>query len=174
MIVSIAAVEESCFRWGLKRTGCEGGETWKAVIIGACSSYKTSDMTFWGFGSKLRCVSTMVYVLDTDTPMSQPHANQFAMVTKAPPVAQLVKNPPASAGDVRDMGWIPGSGRFPGERNGNPLQYSCLENSRDRGAWWAIVHRVATSWIWLSDWACTHTTITWDMRPVNQSFFLGF
>ena len=47
----------------------------------------------------------------------------------------MVKNPPANAGHVRDMGSIPGSGRSPGEGNGNPLQYSCLENPVDRGAW---------------------------------------
>ena len=46
----------------------------------------------------------------------------------------MVKNLPANAGDARDVGLIPGSGRSPGERNGNPLQYSCLENSMDRGA----------------------------------------
>ena len=45
----------------------------------------------------------------------------------------MVKNPPANAGDARDLGSIPGSGRFPGDGNGNPLQYSCLENSMDRG-----------------------------------------
>ena len=49
-----------------------------------------------------------------------------------------VKNLPASTGDARDMGSIPGSGRFPGEENGNPLQYSCLKNSMDREAWQAI------------------------------------
>ena len=54
-------------------------------------------------------------------------------------VAQLVKNLPANAGDV---GLVPGSGRSPGERNGNPLQYSCLGNSMDRGAWWATDHGV--------------------------------
>ena len=48
-------------------------------------------------------------------------------------MAQTVKNPPANAGDVRGMGLIPGSGRSPGEGNGNPLQYSCLGNSMDRG-----------------------------------------
>ena len=49
-----------------------------------------------------------------------------------------VKNPPANAGDARDLGLILGSGRFPGERNGNQLQYSCLKNSTDRGAWHAM------------------------------------
>ena len=53
------------------------------------------------------------------------------------------KNPPASAGDARDDGSIPGSGRFPGGEHGNPLQYSCQENPMVRGAWWATVHKVA-------------------------------
>ena len=57
----------------------------------------------------------------------------------------VVKNPPASAGDIRDMSLIPGPGRSPGVGNGNPLQYSCLENPMDRGAWQVIVHRVAQS-----------------------------
>ena len=48
-----------------------------------------------------------------------------------------------SAFNSGDLGLIPGLGRFPGEGNGNPLQYSCLENSMDRGAWWAIVHGIA-------------------------------
>ena len=55
----------------------------------------------------------------------------------------LVKNPPANEGDVRDMGLVPGSGRYPVEGHGNPLQYTYLENPMDRGAWQAIVHRVA-------------------------------
>ena len=60
-------------------------------------------------------------------------------------VALVVKNPPVSAGDVRDVGLFPGLGRSPGEGHGNPLQYSCLENPMDRGAWLAMVHRVAKS-----------------------------
>ena len=54
----------------------------------------------------------------------------------------VVKNPPANAGDVRDTDSIPDSGRSPGEGNGNPLQYSCLENPLGRGVWRAAVHRV--------------------------------
>ena len=57
----------------------------------------------------------------------------------------MVRNLPANTGDSGDAGSIPGSGRFPGEENGNPLQYSCLENSIDRGAWPTTVHRVAES-----------------------------
>ena len=55
----------------------------------------------------------------------------------------VVNNPPANTGDVRDLGLIPGLGRSPAGGNGNPLQYSCLENPRDRGTWWATVHGVA-------------------------------
>ena len=61
----------------------------------------------------------------------------------------MVKNPPVNAGeagDTGDMDLILGLGRSPGGGNGNPLQYSGLENPMDRGAWWAIVHRVAKSW----------------------------
>jgi len=57
----------------------------------------------------------------------------------------VVKNPPANAGDSRNMGSIPGSGRSPGAGNGNPLQCSCLENPMDRGAWHAAICRVAKS-----------------------------
>ena len=56
-------------------------------------------------------------------------------------VALVVKNPPANVGDIRDASSIPGLGRLPGIGNGNPLQYSGLENPMDRGAWQAAVHR---------------------------------
>ena len=57
---------------------------------------------------------------------------------------------------VRDPGSIPGLGISPGEGNSNPLQYSCLENPMDRGAWWTIIHGVTKSWIWLKQLS-THT-----------------
>ena len=57
----------------------------------------------------------------------------------------VAKNLPANAGDAEDMGLVPGSGRFPGGGHGNPLQYSCLENPMDRGAWQATVHGVTKS-----------------------------
>ena len=60
-------------------------------------------------------------------------------------MAPVVKNLPANAEDVRDAGLIPGLGRFPGGGHGNPLQYSCLENSMDRGAWRSTVHGVTKS-----------------------------
>ena len=58
-------------------------------------------------------------------------------------------NGKASAYNAGDLGSIPGSGRSPGEGNGNPIQYSCLENPMDGGAWWATVHGVAQSWLCL-------------------------
>ena len=61
-------------------------------------------------------------------------------------VAQVVKNLPDKAGDIGDLGSIPGSGRFTGGEYGNPLQYSRLENPMDRGAWRATVRGVAESW----------------------------
>ena len=71
-------------------------------------------------------------------------------------MAVVVKNLPTNAGDLRDTGSIPGSGRSPGEGNGNPLQYSCLGNPKNRQAWWAIElgsRRVGHDW---SDLAHTH------------------
>ena len=61
------------------------------------------------------------------------------------PGGSMVKNPPANAGDTGDTGSIPGLGRSPGGGNGNPLQYSCLENPMDRRAWWATFHGVLPS-----------------------------
>ena len=65
------------------------------------------------------------------------------MYIRVSQVALLVKSPPANAGDIREMGLIPGSRRSPGVGDGNPLQYFCLENPMDREAWQATVHRVA-------------------------------
>ena len=70
------------------------------------------------------------------------------MLFKGFPGGSVVKNLPANAGDI---GLISGSGRSPGEGNGNPLQYSCLENPMDREAWWAPVLGVTRSWTQLSD-----------------------
>ena len=73
-------------------------------------------------------------------------------------MAPVVKNPPANAGDVRDTGSIPGLGRYPGGGHGNPLQYSCLENPMDRGAWWATVHGVTKSLTQLKNLSTAHNT----------------
>ena len=87
------------------------------------------------------------------------------------PGGTVAKNPPAGAADQRDAGSIPGLGSSPGGWHDNPLQYACLDNTMDRGAWWATVHGVANSRTRLS----THTKkinkslvmmhkITWRMR----------
>ena len=68
-----------------------------------------------------------------------------------PPDGSVVKKLAVNAGDVGDMGSIPGSGRSPGGGNSNPFQYSSLENSMGRGAWWATIHGVAKSQTGLSD-----------------------
>ena len=66
------------------------------------------------------------------------------------PGGSVVKNPPAHVGDAGDVCSIAGWGRTPGEGHGNPLQYSCLENLMDKGAWWVTVHGIAKSWTRLS------------------------
>ena len=72
----------------------------------------------------------------------------YIVAFRASQVALLVKDPPATAGDLRDKGSIPGLERSTGSEHDNPLQYSCLKNPMDRGAWQAVVHRVAKSWTW--------------------------
>ena len=67
------------------------------------------------------------------------------------PGGSVVKSTPANAGNARDPGLIPGSGRSPGKGNGNPLQYSCLENPMDRGAWWVTIQEVSKIWTPHSD-----------------------
>ena len=73
---------------------------------------------------------------------------------------QWIKNLPENSGDIGDMRSIPGSERSSGEGNSNPLQYSCLKNSMDRGFWWAIVHRVAKSQTQLSTGVNTQSGFT--------------
>ena len=93
----------------------------------------------------------------------------------------MVKNSLANAGDTKDMGSIPGSERSPGVRNSNPLQYSCLENPMDRGAWRATVHRVAKSrtWLkWLSTWRrrehsiSAHILAAWFFLMAAECFIM--
>jgi len=93
---------------------------------------------------------------------------------RASQVALVAKNLPANAGDIRGMDLIPGSGRSPGIGHGNPLQYSCLENPMDRGAWWVTVHGVAKSLTQTEVTWCTHTPrflkklkIEWSYDPAT-------
>ena len=82
----------------------------------------------------------------------------------------VVKNSPANAGDTRDAVSIPRLGKSPGGGNGNLLQYSCLENTKDRGAWWTTVHEVTKSWTCLS--MHTHACITASLCDCLWNFRL--
>ena len=103
------------------------------------------------------------YSLLLDTELSSPVLNSRSLVftyfihvvciCRGSPGGAVVNNPPANAGDARDVGSLPESGGSSGIRNGNPLQYSCLENSIDKGAWRATVHGVKKRWTQLR----THT-----------------
>ena len=82
------------------------------------------------------------------------------------------KRSTCSAGDARDVGSIPGSGRSLGGGRGNPLQYSCLENPMDRGAWWATVHEAAKSQTWLK-WLNMHTHMQTSQRHDTHSNYVN-
>ena len=95
-------------------------------------------------------------------------------------VALVVKNPPVNAGDIRELGSIPGLGGCPGGGHGNPLQYSCLEKPMDRGAWRAPVHRGANSQTWLKWLSTVHTWLTYFIKmkkliasQINGKFHLN-
>ena len=89
-------------------------------------------------------------------------------------VALVVKNSPANAGDIRDMGSIPEWGRSPGRGHGNPFQYSCLENPMDREVWQAKIHMVAQSQTWLKQLymhACSfaHLSLLFSTNPGSST-----
>ena len=91
-------------------------------------------------------------------------------------MALVVKNSSANAGDA---GSIPGSGRFPGGGHGNPLQYSCLENPKERGTWWPTVHSIAKSWIPLQQLSTTEIHHVYKMhfltfKPFSECLFVCF
>ena len=129
------------------------GTCFRQLSMGTCFSF-TQPCKHLLKGITMFC-SSRTYLLHWTTyhePLNMIHITFHSMVPVyhyllefhwASPVAQVVENLPANEG-VTDS--IPGSGRYPGKGNGNPLQYSCLENSMDRGAWWATVHEVTQSW----------------------------
>ena len=82
--------------------------------------------------------------------LNLPICNLFLYMVQGFPGGAVVKNLLANARDARVVSLIPESGRFSGGGHGNPLQYCCLENSMDRGIWWATVYRFTKSWTWLS------------------------
>ena len=120
------------------------------------------DHIYWiceGFNLPPRCLQSCHHV--------QPSFSFKQMRSSSLVCLSVVKNPPASVGDTGDAGSILGSGRSPGERNGNSFQYSCLENSMHRGAWQASVHGVAKSCTQLS----THTPCYKNIVKILHSKF---
>ena len=97
-------------------------------------------------------------VAQSQTQLKWLSSSSSNLVYRASQMSLMVKNLPANAGDIRDVGSIPGLGRSPGRGHGNPLQYSCLENPMDRGAWQATVLGVAKSQTWLKQ-LCMHTSL---------------
>ena len=117
----------------LKRQESDTGWLTTPYYIHCVSSATSARHSIWGHTLIQTTPGKLVLVTDT-------WASQVTLV---------VKNLPANAGDVRKVGLIPGSGRFPGVGHGDPLQYSWLENPIDRGStvlWWVMVHRVTKSW----------------------------
>jgi len=111
---------------------------------------------------------------------SLPHIIHFTMIKsssiKGLPTWHSGNEPSCPAGDTGDVGSVPGSWRCPGGGHGSPLQYSCLENSMDRGAWWATVHGVTKSQTRMSMYTSYHrnnNTLKFLMRTCRWLFFLN-
>ena len=94
----------------------------------------------------------------TEVATEELRCSRWRDLPQASQVALVVKNPPANAGNITDASLIPGLGRSLGGGDGNPLQYSCLENPKNRGAWWATVYRIVKSRTLLSDLTSKHTS----------------
>ena len=108
---------------------------WRATVLGAIFSQ---------CGVRPACLQALV-LCTSDILLVNLEMRTFPLNLGASQVALVVKNLPANAGDMRDVGSVPGSGRSPGGESGNPLPYSCLENPMDRGTWRATVHGVEKS-----------------------------
>ena len=122
---------------------------WAAPVAG-CLVFPP-EVLFSGEERIIYCWSHRIPVLAV---FSFPHSSSRSLPFSV--VALEVNSPPASAGDVRDVGSISGSGRSPGRGHGNPLQYFCLKNPMDRGAWWVTVHKNCRVGLkWLSTHTCS-------------------
>ena len=121
----------------------EDNDTQLAVLLeNSMRPYKGTARRWPQSALTTRCLLSLLLLLLFNDCYDQNWASQGALV---------IKNLPANAGDIRDVGLIPGLGRSPGEGKGNPCQYPCLENPMDRGAWWATVHGVVKSQTQLKD-----------------------
>ena len=115
------------------------------IFLGSLESLKTCSPFPTACESKYIFVSTntFMYIQWSHPLISAYPVWRSPSKNRASQAGLVVKNPPANAGDIRDAGWISGTGRSPGGGPGNPPQYSCLENPMDRGAQWATAHWVA-------------------------------
>ena len=142
-----------------------------AVRVGAGSKRQEATLlrqvTGAGLCSRTPSLPQLVGVQEAGLGFAHFPASCFFQASQ---VVLVVKNLPANAGDIRDLGSIPGLGRSPGGRNGSPLQYFCLENPMDRGAWRAAVHRVAQCGTWLKRLARTPVyRRKWKTKKSNDS-----
>ena len=108
-----------------------------------------SSLLAWRLPKDTRAWRTTVHGVAKSRTRLSNKAQHSLLWMWASQVVLVVKNLSAIEGDIRDTGLTPGLGRSPGGSYGHPLQYSCLENPMDRGAWQATVHRVTKSWTWL-------------------------
>ena len=130
------------------------------MLTSLSSVFSCSLLSWWLFS--FPCPSYLqerIVLIDLFRPLSSLFLNVPALhlirlylvvvIDRSPgfPGGTVLKNPPAHVGDTGDVGFIPGLGRSPREGNGYPLQYSCLKNFMDRGAWWVTVHGVANTFI---------------------------
>ena len=130
--------------------------SWLTLVLPSMALCGEPGSYFWGSVSVKTSSSMAFHVCVSYHPWLKQIPGTFKNTylpiscNRASQMALVVKNSHANAGDVRDMGSIPGLRRSPGEGNGNPLQYSCLENSMDRGVWQATVYGAAKSHTQLS------------------------
>ena len=121
------------------------------------------------------CLSKAIKLFVSTSPEPLSPRFNLVLVYRASREALVVKNLPANAGDLRDASSPPRSGRSPGGGYGNPLQYFCLENPMNWGAWWATIHRVAKSWTrlkWLSTHTCTEPRFIFNTTHFSWRRFL--
>ena len=149
-------------------------DTWSGWAVSGTASLKKPWVmdTIWPFLLSWLSITFKFYLLPPlPTPSIFPQAADtpahFIWYICMPPCFPGGSEVKAFACNAGDLGSIPGLGRSPGEGNGTPLQYSCLENPMGRGAWWATVHGVAKSRTWPSDFHFTSLQVNIKIKPAN-------
>ena len=155
--LAAAAAAKIKMKW-LKLEEAFGATKWKSKwkLMKKLGRWRSTDTCI------CMAVSLLLSIWNYHSIFNQPYFNTGFLS------GSVVKNPPANAGEMRDTGLIPGSGRFPGGGHGNPLQYSSLENSMDRGAWQATVHRVAKSQTGLK-WLSRHAIHQYKIKVKKET-----